>query len=354
MNKQLLTAISPATIELGPINFDLFTPHNSGRLILFCRKGFEISERHMAILANVARPFYISGADAAAYVEYTFERLERIINNPEVRVSDKAEILHQVGKRCVGRLLKNPTNPQLAQESGRVVGHYVDLILNSPEAAANMFALSSLDAYTFSHSINVMTFNLLIAQKMFGTTGKEMWHLGMAGLLHDIGKTQVDDALLFKKGPLSDPERQEIRKHVIYSEEIIRVHGYGEAILKAGRNHHEKWCGGGYPDGLVGTDIHLFARITAVSDVYDALTSNRVYKEQIPHLDALKIMADEFLHYDPEVFNVLLSIVLRHEQLVRDFKIRYQLGNWDLGLEPPALEDGQALQLPLDSWNFGG
>lgn len=320
MQNQYLTAITPGSVELGPIPFDLYTKNTAGKMILFCRAGFEITPRQIGILHGVSRPFFIKSSDADAYADYAFTRLESIIGDTRMRISEKAEILHKVGKRSIRKLLEDPQSPAAVKQSEVVIGQYVELLLTSREAAPNLFALSAMDAYTYSHSVNVATLNMLLGERLFGSDRKALWEIGLAGLLHDIGKTMVNQRVLFKRGKLTPLEFAEVKRHAEFSGQIIAGHGYPEAIHLAGRNHHERWDGHGYPDSLEGPEMHLFARITAVSDVYDAITSRRVYKEERPHVDALREMSNEEGHFDADIFQILLQVVLQSETLVEEFK----------------------------------
>ena len=319
VNKQYLASIAPASVELGPIPFDLYTPLGN-RMVLFCRAGFSITEHHKEILERIDRPFYIRSDDMADYVDYTFERLERIVSSPDIRASDKAEIVHRVGKRAVHKLMENPRSGEVIMDSKKVVENYVELILRSTEAASHLFALSALDSYIFSHSVNVCTFCVMLGQILHGGDRKTLWELGLAGLIHDVGKSRIDPVILLKPGPLSPKQMDIVRHHPIYSLELVREHGLSEAIQEAGHHHHERMDGTGYPDNLTGKDIHPVARLVAVADVYDAITSDRIYKASKPHVKALKEMARTEEAYDPDIFDALLNIVLRHDKLVEDFQ----------------------------------
>lgn len=318
MEKQFLTVIAPGSISKGPIPFDLYTPLG-GRLILFCRAGFSITDHHKQILDRVGRPFYISSDQMDSYVDYTFEKIEEIIASSEIRACDKAQIVHRVGKRTVHKLMDNPRSGRIVGQTGRVVENYVELILGSDEAASHLFALSALDAYIFSHSVNVCTFCLLLGQNLHGADREKLWELGMAGLTHDIGKTRIDSEILHKSGPLTEAETKLVREHPKYSFVLLREHGLSEAVQETGYAHHERMDGSGYPRGLKGDRIHHSARLCAVCDVYDAITSDRIYKPGKPHIYALQEMADEEKGYDWDCFEALLCVVLRHEKLVDNF-----------------------------------
>ena len=117
--------------------------------------------------------------------------------------------------------------------------------------------------------------------------------LHRGGYLHDIGKIGVPDAILFKPGSLTEDEWAVMRTHTVIGEGICRPMKSLSGVLPIIRNHHEKWDGTGYPDGLKGEDIPLLARILQIADIYDALTSQRPYKRAFPHDEAIQVMVDE-------------------------------------------------------------
>lgn len=326
MNDEL-KQIPAKTIAPGPVSFDLYFKNERGELVLFCKSGYEITPGHKKILETADRTFYVKIEDHKAFLDYSMKRLSSIINDPDIRVKEKVQLLHAAGLRCAEKLFEDPRNGKVAKQSEKIIFGYIDLILDSTEAVAHLFAISSLDNYNYSHSINVATLNLLIGSRIFSNDRNIMWELGMAGLLHDIGKTQVKREILLKEGPLKQIEMLEMKRHPLFSEGIISGHEYGERIRLAGRNHHERWHGGGYPDGLKGEDINIFARITAVADVYDASTSKTSYSSAKESMEALKEMAEDHGHFDPEVFDVLLDVVIGNKILIRNFKESISLGN---------------------------
>lgn len=320
MSNQVLDRISPHAIELGPIGFSLYTPGPGGSMVLFCRAGFEITARHKQILKDLDRSFFIASSDRENYVEYTLKRLPEIISNPDIRVTEKASILHGVGVRSAKRILQDPDNKENFKNSEEVVSNYLDLILGSPDAAGALFALSAADPFTLSHSVNVATLNILLGDVIYSGDRDKLRELGIAGLMHDIGKTRIDEKILLKKTPLTTAEFEEIKRHTVYGEEIIRSQGYDEAISLVARQHHEWAAGSGYPDRLTAGNISDYARITAVCDVYDALTTKKTYRDKQPQFKALQEMAKEKGHFDADIFDVLLHVVLRNKDLISYFR----------------------------------
>ena len=314
-----MTTVAAGSIELGLIPFNLFVPTKRGRLVLFCRAGFPVTEKHLFILRNNDRSIYISGDDYEVYIGYASKRIKEIIDDRRIRVADKAGIVHGIARRAIKKVLEKPHSEESVGQAKEVVDVFIDLIKTSPEAAGHLLALSSLNPYEFSHSINVCTFCLLMGQRLLGRENEVLPRLGIGGLLHDIGKTQIDPIIIFKQGKLTQEELQEVRRHAVLGAEIATKHGLPDVVVEVCRSHHERIDGSGYPDGLKGTDIGRAARIAAIADVYDALTSERVYSRSRHHLDALSVIASEIEGFDPAVFGALLDIVLRNEQLIEGF-----------------------------------
>jgi putative two-component system response regulator len=146
----------------------------------------------------------------------------------------------------------------------------------------------------------------------YGLDSKDAELLLNAAPMHDVGKIGIPDNILQKPGRLDQKEREIINAHAYIGSKIIGKHE-SEILSTAAiiaYEHHEKWDGSGYPRGLKGEEINIFSRITALADVFDALTSKRVYKEIWPVEDAVKLIKNESgKHFDPEIVDAFLSIL---------------------------------------------
>jgi HD-GYP domain-containing protein (c-di-GMP phosphodiesterase class II) len=143
-------------------------------------------------------------------------------------------------------------------------------------------ALEAKDAYTKGHSERVGAWSRRVAAAL-GLPPEAVDMIGQAGLLHDIGKIGIPEAVLRKPGTLEPEEWTVMRNHPLIGAQIVAPFDFFAAGALMIRHHHERCDGSGYPDGLVGDEIPLGARIIAVADVYDALTSNRPYRAAVPH-----------------------------------------------------------------------
>jgi putative nucleotidyltransferase with HDIG domain len=322
MLNQSLCPVTGATVDLGPIPFNLYAGDSRGGVILFCRRGFEITPRHKDLLDRSGRVFYVANDSMDLYFDYAFERLGRIVESLDIRPIEKARIMRGVGMRIVRRLMEDPRSKTAMEHGGKFIEAQVELVLGSREVTNHLFALAAAEGYALAHSINVSTFCILLGEELYGPDLERLRLLGLGGLLHDLGMTRIDSTVVNKESPLSECEWREICRHTVIGQEIALEHGLPEPVPTICRSHHERARGGGYPDGLKGDEIHPFARVAALADVYDAITSERPYHKKKPHLQALGEISEETEDFDEKVFTALLRIVLHNDKLVEQFLTR--------------------------------
>ncbi len=176
-------------------------------------------------------------------------------------------------------------------------------------------ALSERDPYTFEHSEEVAQLSAEIAREM-KLPPDQVETIQSAALIHDIGKIGIPDRILRKPGPLNDEEWEIMRRHPVIGAELIKgmeIYGDGVQIV---RHEHEHWDGQGYPDGLAGKDIPIGARIVAVADSYNALTTDRPYRKAYPPAKAFQIIKEESgTHLDPQAVEAFFHLVERQQRL---------------------------------------
>lgn len=170
------------------------------------------------------------------------------------------------------------------QEIFHAVDNILDDLLNTREIMVNLSDIRSMDDYTFGHCVNVCVLSLITGIAM-NYNKEQLRNLGIGAILHDIGKTAIDKELLNKPSSLTDEEYKVIQNHTVLGYKILKkypmISGFSTMVALM---HHERYDGTGYPLGKGGQAIHEFSRIVAIADVYDALTSDRVYKKKVlPH-----------------------------------------------------------------------
>lgn len=173
-----------------------------------------------------------------------------------------------------------------------------------------MQSVKHLDDITYSHCHNVALVSYSIG-KWLGLKEDDLQELALSGMLIDIGKMQIDERLLNKTEKLTNDEFSDLKKHCIFSHEIVKSYDFiSERVKSAVLLHHEKMDGSGYPLGLKGNKIPLFARIIAIADVYNALISDRPYREKRTPFEAIRILETEYMDkLDTEILYLFLNRV---------------------------------------------
>lgn len=204
----------------------------------------------------------------------------------------------------------------VAKEEGRIdteglideLKLFVNEVIEVKNISTQMELLKTKDDYTFDHSLGVSVLAVALG-KWLGYSKDNIVELSIVGLLHDIGKLKVPEEIVNKPGKLSEEEFKIMKKHSEYSYEMILETGeFNEDILLGVLQHHEKLNGTGYPNGLKKEDIHEYAKIIAVCDIYHALTSDRVYKYRDSPLNVADyIRKESFESLDPEIVGVFLK-----------------------------------------------
>jgi putative nucleotidyltransferase with HDIG domain len=183
-----------------------------------------------------------------------------------------------------------------------------DSVSRNTSALISLARLKTADDYTYMHSVAVCAMMIALARQL-GLDEDQVKSAGMAGLLHDLGKAMMPMAVLNKPGKLTEAEFDIMKSHPLEGHKILQRAGNVDAlVLDVCLHHHEKTDGSGYPDGLKDEDISLFAKMGAVCDVYDAITSNRPYKAGWDPAESLRKMAEWAQgHFDQKVFQAFVK-----------------------------------------------
>lgn len=193
--------------------------------------------------------------------------------------------------------------------AGGLVEEIADSVLRHPDALISLARLKTSDEYTYMHSVAVCALMIALARQL-GLAEEQVREAGMAGLLHDIGKMAIADAILNKPGKLTDAEFATMRGHPEAGGRMLRdIPQVSALVLDVCLHHHEKYDGSGYPHRLLGEQISLFARMGAICDVYDAITSDRPYKQGWDPAEAIRKMAEWKGHFDDKLFQAFVKSV---------------------------------------------
>ncbi|MFT3813488.1 MAG: HD-GYP domain-containing protein [Acidovorax sp.] len=212
----------------------------------------------------------------------------------------KAAVEAMFNEARMGRALDSGTARELVEEIS-------DSVTRNPSALVSLARLKKADDYTYMHSVAVCALMVALARQM-GMDEAAMRIAGMAGLLHDLGKATVPQEILNKPGKLTDEEFDVVRTHCAAGHALLQGAGVHPQVLDACLHHHEKMDGTGYPHRLKGEQISVLARMAAICDVYDAITSDRPYKRGWDPAEALRRMAEWVRsHLDERLFHAFVK-----------------------------------------------
>lgn len=200
---------------------------------------------------------------------------------------------------------------------------YEEIVNTQKEIIFTMAEIGEMRSQeTGNHVKRVAEYSYILA-KAYGLDEKQLKILKFASPMHDIGKVAIPDSILLKKGRLTPEEREYMKKHTVFGYKMLR-HSNREIIKTAAiiaYEHHEKWDGTGYPRGLIGEEIHIFGRITALADIFDALSSDRCYKKAWELDRVYKLIKEERgKHFEPALVDVFFSV----KDDILDIKEKYK------------------------------
>ena len=252
-------------------------------------KGIELKESFIQKLVNQGI--------TDIYVE------DEISGDMEVR-----DVVRETTRNDARRLITNLMSNYLfsnsidVDEIKKTVNRIVDELLSQKDILFNLTDIKSVDDYTFQHCVNVSILSLITGIEL-GFDMERLRELGTGAILHDIGKLFIPKTILQKPSQLTVEEFEEIKKHTVLGYELLKKNeriSLSSAFISFG--HHERYDGSGYPLQLKGDNIHIFARIVAIADVYDALTSDRVYRKKLRANEVFEYITSLGIHhFDPKV-----------------------------------------------------
>lgn len=219
----------------------------------------------------------------------TLEKIEKlkVADRSKVKLSESVRARVAEG---ISYLYSNTDSKRLADATKNIASDLMKAIEDNEAIAVDISVLKVSDEYTFKHSVDVATMAMVIAKKM-RMSQEEIYDIGIAGLLHDIGKSKIPNEILNKPGRLTDEEFAIMKQHSVYGYRILQEKDdMKENIKMAVLQHHEKINGNGYPLGVKEAQICQFAKIISVVDIYDALVTDRPYKQGFTPRDAVEMI----------------------------------------------------------------
>lgn len=301
--------INLGTVRVDSIlDFDLYNRNRgSGQMVLFRSQDLPFTAAvHQRLVDNGVRQLFVRNDDRQKYRQYIESNMGAILADEAVPLDEKSEILYSTSTTLMADMFEDPRQPEGVRRCQNMVEHTVDYILSGRAACRSLVSLTSHDYYTYTHSVNVCIYSVMLTKALFpGGDEGLLKELGTAFLLHDIGKCRVPPEIINKPGPLTPEEWAIMRRHPEEGYKILEELGFmnhdvGVIVMQ----HHERYDGNGYPRKLSGGEIHLYGKICCISDVFDALTTDRPYRKASSSFEALTVMKKEMIrNFDPDFFS---------------------------------------------------
>lgn len=231
---------------------------------------------------------------------------------------DQLLLLVESGIKAISQMnLIRKINDELRETNNKLEQAYMESI------ETLRYTVEAKDPYTRGHSDRVSEYSVLIGKKL-GLSDEDLKILKIGGLFHDIGKIGVPDSILLKTAKLTDDEYSEIKNHPSIGAHILSNATIFKDIIPIVKHHHEKYDGNGYPSKLKGEDIPLFARIAAIADTFDAMTSKRTYRDSLG-LDIVKseIERCKGTQFDPKLADIFLDILNNNYNDIVEIQSKY-------------------------------
>ena len=227
-----------------------------------------------------------------------------------ISFEEKYAAVYEDASNVVNNFLNNPTATGNYKASKDVIKNMVDTVLDNEFTIKSLHSIARHDYYTHTHSVNVAVYSLSLGS-FLEFRHEALLELGEAALLHDLGKSKIDAAIINKNGKLTDGEFEKIKKHPVLGYTIgVNLGIKNKRVLDGIKHHHEKIDGSGYPYKLKGENIPYYARIIGVCDIFDALTSKRSYKEAMSVKDALLLMKTNMKeHVDNRLLKKMMNMI---------------------------------------------
>ena len=301
--------------ENGNLTFNIYSKVQDATedsFILYASKEPRYRDKVRELLqsSELMEELYIHEEDLMLYFEHATNSLRDYVVNSDASPEKKMEKVYDLSRDVTHQFFDTNSSPEILRGSDQIVELMEKCMEGNKLGIYGLSKIMEKDYYTYTHSINVGLYCMFFALKI-GMPADEVHELGLGGMLHDVGKSEIPKEIINKKGTLTEEEFQVIKGHTVKGEKVIRELGcYGEKIIQMVGQHHENFKGGGYHQGLTGDEISLFARICKLTDVYDALTTRRSYKKALKPINALTIMNSKMKdQFDPALLTSFIRMM---------------------------------------------
>lgn len=248
------------------------------------------------LLDNRVSTLFVTADEISAYNQYVESNLSALMHDESLEPLERQKVLYQASVNYVQEIFDSPAVAirDNVERCRKLIENILSDVMSADGVMSALGSLVDHNAYTYVHSVQVATYSISLHMKMFELERDELIDVGIGSLFHDYGKVYIPKALLEKPGKLTAFEFKEVRNHPVYGYSTLRdLEIFSPVSLGIVKHHHEKENGKGYPDGLTSYDIARSSKVTAIADVFSALTTNRSYRTALTKDEALEIMYGE-------------------------------------------------------------
>lgn len=287
-------------------------PESSAAMQLY--RGAEVpleNDDLEALLNRGLTTLYVREQEHGAYQQYLRDNLDSIVADETQPVERRFASLNTVVRDILASAFSTGDPGQTVQQCGQLAQHTVDLICREDVVEKDLLGVMYHDYHTFTHSANVSYYCVMLANALQLGDAAILREISAGALLHDLGKLEIPERILCKPGRLDDSEFAAIRAHPRTGFlKLCHREDLSFAQLMMVYQHHERLDGRGYPVGITAEEIHPWARLCSVVDVFEALTSNRPYRAGLPTRTALEILdRDRGLAFDSEMLQCWMATI---------------------------------------------
>ena len=285
---------------------------DSERVVLYREAEYPLTINDLDRLRSRGiRRLYINKESRSIYQSY-LRGIATSADNDSIPFAARAGALAEVVRDVLESAFASENVDQTVSAAAKLGGLAAEIVTNDQFAAGDLFQVLHHDYATFSHSTNVAFYCGILAAEL-GYSKEEIKQITTGGLLHDLGKLEIDESILCKPGKLDDFEFRKIQAHPLTGFRMLaRRADLVEGQLMMVYQHHERMDGQGYPVGCRGDEMHPWAKLCAVVDVFEALTSHRPYRKPMPRSKAIVLQLRESgTHFDSEMLSCWKTIIHR-------------------------------------------
>lgn len=299
------------TLSATPnLDFDLFIrPEAAGPMVMFCERSHPLQGSELGRLASAGvATLYISVANHMAYNRYL---RETVLKNDDLKPTQRYKILRTANRAVFQNAFRGGNTNRMVRFAAEFGQEMVDVVCDQQLVFAKLLPLMAHDYYTYTHVTNVCTYCVALASELGVSRQTDLPKIAEGALLHDLGKRKIAPAVLNRRGKLTKEQWEIVQRHPTDGfRDLCRREDLSWGQLMMVYQHHERLDGRGYPVGLVGDEVHYWARICKVGDVFDALTSDRPYRKAEPLEYVLDFLSQRAgTEFDKEMVQCLTAMI---------------------------------------------